>query len=387
VYLDHAATTPLDSRVAAAMAPFGAEVYGNPSSMYRMARDARRAVDAARDTVANVLGARASEIEFTGSGSESDNAAIKGVAFAHRLKGHIVTTSIEHHAVLHTVEFLEKLGMAVTYLPVDSTGTVDPDDVGRALRDDTILVSVMYANNEIGTIQPISEIGRITRSRHVPLHVDAVQAAGALELAVDRLGVDLLSISGHKFYGPKGTGALFIRRGTTCWPLVHGGGQERGRRAGTENVAGIVGIGLALSVAQGSADANNERIARLRDRLVAGALGSVGGIQLTGHSNRRLANSASFCIDGVSGESLLLALDQRGIMVSTGSACTSGSLEPSHVLRAIGLPDRLSNGSLRVTLGRDNTEGDVDRFLVELGSVVTLLRHDVNPSALQTARK
>lgn len=374
VYLDHASTTPLDRRVANTMAPYTSDVFGNPSSMYRVAREARRAVDAARDNVAQILGARTTEIEFTGSGTESDNAAIKGVAFAHRLRGHVVTTGIEHHAVLHTTEFLEKLGVAVTYVAPDAFGTIDPDAVARAIRDDTILVSVMYANNEIGTIQPIPDISQVTRARRIPLHVDAVQAAGALDLSVDRLGADLLSLSGHKFYGPKGTGALYIRRGTACWPLLHGGGQERGRRAGTENVAGIVGFSLALELSQQSQKTQNEAVSRLRDRIVDGVLRSIGGAHLTGHPTTRLPNSASFCFEGISGESLLLALDQRGIMVSTGSACTSGSLEPSHVLQAIGLPENLTRGSLRVTLGHANTDDDVDRFLRELVPIVDRLR-------------
>ncbi|HLH74417.1 MAG TPA: cysteine desulfurase family protein, partial [Chloroflexota bacterium] len=320
-YLDHAATTPLDPRVTAAMEPYWSTVYGNPSSMYQLAREARRAIDTARDEVAGLLGARAAEIIFTSSGSESDNFAVKGVAFAQRDHGrHIITSQVEHHAVLHATEFLEQLGFEVTYLPVDQFGMVDPDAVARAIRDDTILISIMYANNEVGTIQPIEEIAKVTRARGVPFHVDAVQAGGALDLSVDRLGVDLLSLSGHKFYGPKGTGALYIRRGTSCWPLIHGGGQERGRRAGTENVAGIVGFATALKLAQSERNANNQHSQRLRDRLIAGILGSIPGVRLTGHPDRRLCNNASFVFEGVSGESLLLALDRRGIMASTGSA-------------------------------------------------------------------
>jgi cysteine desulfurase len=373
MYLDHAATTPLDPRVLAVMEPYLTEVYGNPSSMYRLARDSRRAIDLARDCVAECLGARSAEIVFTSGGSESDNAAIKGVAFAQRMRGHVVTTQIEHHAVLHATEFLERLGMTVTHVAPDGAGSIDPDAIGRAIRPDTILVSVMHANNEVGTIQPIDEIGKITRARRVPLHVDAVQSAGTLDLSVDRLGVDLLSLSGHKFYGPKGAGVMYVRRGTTCWPLVHGGGQERGRRAGTENVAGIVGLAEALRLALGEAPSRDTRIAALRDRLVD-HVRAIPGVQLTGHPNRRLPNNASFVFDGLSGESLLLALDRRGIMVSTGSACTSGSLEPSHVLRAMGLADGVSRGSLRVTLGTDTTDADVNRFLRELPPIVDRLR-------------
>ncbi len=375
IYFDHAATTPLDRRVLEKMLPFLGEVFGNPSSIYRVAREARRAVDDARDSVASILGARSAEIIFTGSGSESDNMALKGIAFAHhRDRGHVITSRIEHHAVLHATEFLEKLGYRVTYLPVDQHGMVDPDDVGRAIQDDTILVSIMYANNEIGTIQPIEEISRITRPRGIPFHVDAVQAAGSLDLSVDRLGVDLLSLSGHKFYGPKGTGVLYIRRGTVCWPLIHGGGQERGRRAGTENVAGIVGLATALRLASDERESRNRHVLALRDQLISGVLRAVPGARLNGHPTRRLMNNASFCFEGISGESLLLALDQYGIMASTGSACTSGSLEPSHVLLALGLPAELAAGSLRISLGKDNTPREVEQFLALLPNLIGRLR-------------
>ncbi|MBX6770654.1 MAG: cysteine desulfurase NifS [Chloroflexi bacterium] len=383
IYLDHAATTPLDPRVREVMRPYLEDIYGNPSSIYRLAREARRAVDAARDTVAEILGARASEIIFTASGSESDNMAIKGVAFAHlSRRGHIITSSVEHHAVLHTADFLEQLGFTVTRLPVDSNGMVDPDAVGRAIRDDTILISVMYANNEVGTIQPIEEIGRIARRRRIPFHVDAVQAAGFLDLDVNRLGVDLLSLAGHKFYGPKGSGVLYIRRGVACWPLIHGGGQERGRRAGTENVAAIVGLAAALRFAQDERAEHAAHVSRLRDRVIREVLAQVPGARLTGHPRHRLPNNASFCFEGISGESLLLALDQEGIMASTGSACTSGSLEPSHVLLAMGLPAPLAAGSLRITLGRSNTDEDVDRLLAVLPVTIARLRslETVTPS-------
>jgi cysteine desulfurase len=381
VYLDYAATTPLDARVLAVMTPYLTDVYGNPSSMYRLARDSRRALDSARDHVAECLGASSAEILFTSGGSESDNAALKGVAFAHRLRGHVVTTQIEHHAVLNAAEFLERLGMDVTYVTPDASGTIDPDAVGRAITADTVLVSVMHANNEVGTIQPIEEIGHITRAKRVPLHVDAVQTAGAQDISVDQLGVDLLSLSAHKFYGPKGVGALYIRRGTTCWPLVHGGGQERGRRAGTENVAGIVGLAEALSLAVGDARSRAEHLSALRDRVID-RVRRIIGARLTGHPERRLPNNASFVFEGLSGESLLLALDRRGIMVSTGSACTSGSLEPSHVLRAIGLPDELSRGSLRVTVGSRTTEADIDRFLTELVPILERLHETEGPPTL-----
>jgi cysteine desulfurase len=380
IYLDHAATTPVDPRVAAVMAPYWSETYGNPSSIYRLARESRRAVDEARDTVAELLGARNTEFLFTSGGSESDNAAIKGVAFAPGLRGHIVTTRIEHHAVLHACEFLEKLGMRVTYLSTDEHGRVDPDAVGRAIESDTVLVSVMFANNEIGTIEPIAEIARVTRRKKVPLHVDGVQAAGYLDLDVDRLDIDLLSLSGHKFYGPKGAGVLYIRRGTVCWPLIHGGGQERGRRAGTENVAGIVGLAEAFRLAVAERSERARQVLALRDRAIAGMRELVPNTYLTGHPQDRLPNLASFCFAGVSGESLLLALDQRGIMVSTGSACTSGSLDPSHVLTALNLPDELANGSLRLSFGNENSGADVDKVIAILPPLIRRLR-DGTPDA------
>ncbi len=376
IYLDHAATTPLDPRVAEAMLPFWTETYGNPSSIYRAARDSRRSLDAARDSVAELLGAKNTEVIFTSGGSESDNAAIKGVAFAHRGSGHVITTRIEHHAVLNSVEFLEKIGYRATYLPTDEFGRVDPDAVGRAIEADTILVSVMLANNEIGTIEPISDIARVTRARRIPLHVDAVQAGGFLELDVDRLGVDLLSLSGHKFHGPKGTGVLYLRRGTSCWPLIHGGGQERGRRAGTENVAGIVGFAEAFRLAREELNERVRHVTSLRDRIIRGILDHIPDAYLTGHSVDRLPNLASFCFAGVSGESLLLALDLRGIMVSTGSACTSGSLDPSHVLLALNLPVELTQGSLRISLGHRNTGEEVDRLLATLPPVIKSLREN-----------
>lgn len=375
VYLDHAATTPLDPRVLEAMLPYLTQVYGNPSSIYQLAREARRAIDQARDTVAEILGAHPAEVIFTASGSESDNLALKGVAFAHRARpAHLVTSQVEHHAVLHAAQFLEKLGVQVTYLPVDRYARVDPDDVGRAITSDTILVSIMYANNEVGTIQPIEEITRVAHARGVPVHVDAVQAAGLLDLSVNRLGVDLLSLSGHKFYGPKGTGILYVRRGTSCWPLIHGGGQERGRRAGTENVAGIVGLATALRYAEEERDARRRDLQRRRDQLISGILDRVPGSQLTGHPTDRLPNNASFCFEGISGESLLLALDQHGVMASSGSACTSGSLEPSHVLTAMGFPPDLAASSVRLSLGRSNTDAEIRLVLDLLPRLILRLR-------------
>ena len=375
IYVDHAATTPLDRSVLAEMEPYLYEIFGNPSSIYQSAREARRALDEARDTVADILNARAREIVFTSGGSESDNLAIKGVAFANRSRGnHIITSQIEHHAVLHSCQYLEKFGFRVSYLPVDQYGVIDLDLLRQEICDETILVTIMYANNEIGTIQPIEEIARICKGRRVYFHTDAVQAAGALDLDVKRLGVDLLSLSGHKFYGPKGIGALFVRRGVQYWPQLHGGTQERNRRAGTENVAGIVGFAAALRAAYQDFDRINSHSAKLRDRLIEGILSRVENAVLTGHPKDRLSNNASFCVENIEGESILLALDQRGIMASSGSACTSASLEPSHVLMALGLPASLSHGSLRLTVGKDNTKEEVERVLVELPAIIEKLR-------------
>lgn len=375
IYLDHAATTPLDRSVLAEMEPYLCEIFGNPSSIYQSAREARRALDEARDTVADILNARAREIVFTSGGSESDNLAIKGVAFANRSRGnHIITSQIEHHAVLHSCQYLEKFGFRVSYLPVDQHGVVDLDSLKKEIGDETVLVTIMYANNEIGTIQPMEEIARICKERRVYFHTDAVQAAGALGLDVKGLGVDLLSLSGHKFYGPKGIGALFVRRGVQYWPQQHGGTQERNRRAGTENVAGIVGFAAALRAAYEGFNRINSHSAMLRDRLVEGILSRVDGAVLTGHPTDRLSNNASFCFENIEGESILVALDQRGIMASSGSACTSASLEPSHVLMALGLPAHLSHGSLRLTVGKDNTVEEVERVLVELPAIIEKLR-------------
>ena len=374
IYLDHAATTPLDRSVLAEMEPYLCEVFGNPSSIYQSAREARRALDEARDTVADILNARAREIVFTSCGSESDNLAIKGVAFANRSRGnHIITSQIEHHAVLHSCQYLEKFGFRVSYLPVDRNGLVDLELLKQEIGDETILVTIMYANNEIGTIQPIEEIAQICKERRVYFHTDAVQAAGALDLDVKRLGVDMLSLSGHKFYGPKGIGALFVRRGVQYWPQQHGGTQERNRRAGTENVPGIVGFAAALRAAYENFDQINGHSALLRDRLIEGILSRVDNAVLSGHPTSRLSNNASFCFENIEGESILLALDQRGVMASSGSACTSASLEPSHVLMALGLPAHFAHGSLRLTVGKDNTMEEVERVLVELPSIIEKL--------------
>jgi cysteine desulfurase len=343
-------------------------------------------VEEARMQVATALGAEPEEISFTAGGSEADNWAITGVASALRKKGdHIITTAIEHHAVLHTCEALEKQGYRVTYLPVDGDGRVDPGDVRNAITDRTILVSVMTANNEIGTVQPITEIGRVAHAHGVLFHTDAVQAVGAVPIDVDALGIDLLSLSGHKFYGPKGTGALYIRRGTRIESLIHGGGQERGRRAGTENVPGIVGLGRAIELATADIEGHNRRIAAMRDRLVRGVLGSIPDTRLNGHPKQRLPNNANFSFRYVEGESILLLLDAHGICASTGSACSSASLEPSHVLLAIGLPHEEAHGSLRLTLGDANTEDDVDYVLEVLPEVIGRLRQ-ISPLTPACAR-
>jgi cysteine desulfurase len=374
IYLDHAATTALDARVLDVMLPYLTTEYGNASSIYTLGRHAMQALDSAREQVAAVLNCRPTEISFTGCGSESDNLAIKGIAFASQKKGsHLITTSIEHHAVLHTCQYLERFGFKTTYLPVDSYGRVDPDDVGRAISDQTILVSVMYANNEVGSIEPVAEIGRICRARKIPFHSDAVQAGGALPLDVTALNADLLSLSAHKFYGPKGVGILYARQGTRLLPQLQGGSQERGRRAGTENVAGIVGAAAALRLAYEELPQVMPRIAALRDRLIEGLL-TIPGSHLTGHPRERLANNASFCFEGVEGESILLNLDLQGIAASTGSACTSGSMDPSHVLLAMGLPVELAQGSLRLTLGKGNSGEDVEAILNSLPGIIEKLR-------------
>ncbi len=374
IYLDHAATTALDPRVLEAMLPYFTAEYGNASSIYLLGRHAMQAIDRAREQVAEVLHSRATEIAFMGCGSESDNLAIKGMAFAAQKKGnHIITSAIEHHAVLHTCEYLERFGFKTTYLPVDEYASVNPDDVGRAITDQTVLVSVMYANNEVGTIEPIAEIGRICRAKKVPFHVDAVQAGGALPLDVVASNVDMLSLSAHKFYGPKGMGILYTRQGIRILPQMQGGSQERGRRAGTENVAGIVGTATALQLAHAEMEQVTPRITALRDRLLERVL-TIPKSRLTGHPTRRLPNNASFCFEGVEGESILLSLDMLGIAASTGSACTSGSIDPSHVLMAMGLPPEWSHGSLRLTLGKNTTEAEVDAVASALPNIVQKVR-------------
>lgn len=375
IYLDNAATTAVDPEVREALLPYLTDEYGNPNSIYELGRRARRAVERARETVAAYLKADPSEIIFTGGGSEADNLAIKGVASVLRDKGrHIITSTIEHHAVLHACKALERDGFRVTYLPVDEHGLVSPEALREALADDTILVTIMHANNEIGTVEPIEELGALCRERGVLFHTDAVQSFGKLPLDVKALPVDLLAASAHKFHGPKGVGFLWVRRGLRLHPLIDGGGQERGLRSGTENVAGIVGLGRAVELLsqQGAADA--ERTSALGRRLMSAIPERVPHVIVTGHPDQRLHNIASFCIRFIEGEAILLGLDAEGICASSGSACTSGSLEPSHVLLALGLPHEIAHGSLRLSLGRENTEAEIDQVLEVLPKVVARLR-------------
>ena len=374
VYADHAATTALSDTALKAMLPYFNQSYGNPSSLYSFAQQAKSDLEAARAQVAACLNAQPEEIYFTSCGSESDNWALRGVAEQKKDKGrHIITSAIEHHAILHTARYLEKQGFEVTYLPVDGQGRVDPAAVKAALRPDTILISIMTANNEIGTIEPIAEIGAIAREAGVLFHTDAVQAVGHIPVDVQAWKVDLLSLSGHKFRGPRGMGALYVRKGVRLPPLMFGGGQEKGRRAGTENVAGAVGLAAALREATDGLAAESARLSALRDKLAAG-LGRIPYSRLTGDPVNRLPGTASFVFEGVEGEALLLLLDARGICASSSSACSSASLDPSHVLLAMGLPHAIAHGSLRLTLGAENTEEDVAYLLQEVPRVVQYLR-------------
>ena len=380
IYLDNAATTKMKDSVIAAMLPYFSETFGNASSTYTSAgQAARKALTEARGKVASAIGAEEKEIFFTSGGSEADNWAIKGVALKNKDKGnHIITTTVEHHAVLHTCEFLEKQGFKVTYVPVDEFGMVNPKDIENAITDETILVSVMFANNEIGTINPIKEIGAICREKGVYFHTDAVQAAGAVPIDVKEMNIDLLSMSAHKFHGPKGVGALYIRRGVKIENLLHGGAQELGRRATTENVAGIVGMAQALTEAVDGMAEKTEKLVKLRDRIIDGILETVPYTRLNGHRTERLPNNTSFCFRYIEGESLLLSLDMMGYVVSSGSACTSGSLDPSHVLLGIGLPHEIAHGSLRASLSEFTTEEEVDSFINAVGPIVQRLR-DMSP--------
>jgi len=375
IYLDYAATTPLDPEVIRAMEPFWEDHFGNPSSGHTTGQDAARAIETVRKKIADFLGAESREIVFTGSGTESDNMAIKGLCDALRDRGnHIITTAIEHSAVIKTCEFLETRGFHVTYLPVGSDGIVDPDAVQKAITDQTILISVMHANNEIGTIQPLEAIGRIAQSRHIRFHTDAVQTFGHLPINVGHLHLDFLSLSAHKLYGPKGVGALFIKKDTPFTPLIHGGGHEEGRRSSTQNVPGIVGLGKAAEIAYRDIRTEQNRIRSLRDRLFSGIRGQIENVRLNGHASKRLNNNLNLSIPGVEGESLLMNLDMEGIQISSGSACSSGSGKPSHVLSALGLEPADARGSLRITLGRFTTEKEIRLTIKKLTEVVARLR-------------
>ncbi len=375
IYLDYAATTPTHPEVVKAMLPYFTEVFGNPSGIYTCGQEAKGAIEEARSKVADLIGARDEEIVFTSGGTEADNFALKGVAFAKQNKGnHIITSSIEHHAVMETGKFLERRGFRVTYLPVDGYGLVDPDDVRKVITDKTILISVMHANNEVGTIEPITEIGKIAKETGIYFHTDAVQTVGHIPVNVNELRVDLLSMSAHKLYGPKGVGALYIRKGTKLVSHMHGGGQERERRASTENVPGIVGFGRAAELAQREMSEEANRLAYLRNQLIKGLQEQIGHIHLNGHPLRRLPNNVNVSVDFVEGESMCLNLDMEGVCVSTGSACSSSSLESSHVLLAMGLPPEQARGLLRLTLGKWTTEEEIARVVEVLPRIVTRLR-------------
>ena len=375
VYLDNAATTGVSAPVLEAMLPFLKEAYGNPSSVHSWGREARKALNNARRQVAAALGAQENEIFFTGCGTESDNWAIRGTAMAKRDKGrHIITSAIEHHAVLHTCQALEKEGWEVTYLPVDREGFVSPSDVEKAIRPDTVLVSIMAANNEIGTIQPIDEIGAICHAHGVLFHTDAVQAIGSIRFDVKAMGIDMLSMSGHKFHSPKGVGALYIRNGVRIQRLMTGGAQERTQRPGTENLASIVGMGKAIELATENIDRHNAQLSAVRDRLIDRILAEIPYTRLNGHRTQRLPGNCNISFQFIEGESLLLSLDLKGIAASSGSACTSGSLDPSHVLLAIGLPHEIAHGSLRLSLSEENTLEQADKVVDALKEIVARLR-------------
>lgn len=375
IYLDHSATTPVKKEVLEEMMPYFGQKFGNPSSIYSIGRESRKAIDEARDRVAHAIGAQSKEIYFTSGGSESDNWALKGVAYANKSKGnHIITSAIEHHAVLNACKYLEDDGFEVTYLDVDSDGMVSVEQLRESIRPTTTLVSIMFANNEIGTIQPIKEIGQVARQNGIYFHTDAVQAVGNIPIDVDDYNIDLLSLSGHKFYGPKGVGALYIRKNVKIASFIQGGAQEKGRRAGTENVSGIVGLGKAIEIAGNNIQGYNAKLSHLRDKLINGVMKKIPFVRINGHQEKRLPGNANFSFDFIEGESLLLMLDMKGIAASSGSACSSGSLDPSHVLLAIGLSHETAHGSLRLTIGDDNTEEDIEYVLEVLPPIVERLR-------------
>ena len=372
IYMDHAATTPVDQRVVEAMAPYFSEKYGNPSSLYSAAREAKMAMEEARAEIAALINAGPEEIIVTSGGTESNNLALKGTAFAKK-KGHIVTSAIEHHAILHPLKWLEEQGFKVTYLPVSEDGILDAESVADAIRKDTILISIMHANNEIGTIQPIGEIGNIAAERGIYFHTDAVQSVGKIPVDVEKMKIGMLSISSHKLYGPKGVGALYLRKGVKIDPLLHGGGHERKRRSGTENVSGIVGLGKACEISKKEMGKEGKRLTQLRELLIKNVL-KIENSWLNGHPKKRLPGNANFGFKFIEGESIILELDFNGIMANTGSACSTSSLKPSHVLTAIGLRPEYTHGSLRATLGRQNTKEEVDYVIETLSKVVSRLR-------------
>jgi len=374
--MDHAATTSTDVEVVKEMEPYFSLKYGNPNSIHSFGQEARDAVEEAREKIAHLIGANPSEIVFTAGGTEADNYAIKGIAWANQKKGnHIITSKIEHHAVLHSCQFLEKQGFKVTYLPVDKYGLIDPEDVKRAITDKTILVTIMHANNEIGTIEPIKETSKIVKKAGIYFHTDSVQTTGHIPIDVNDLGVDMLSMSGHKFYGPNGVGALYLRKKTRIVNLIDGGAQEKNRRAGTENVAGIVGLGKAAELAEKRLlQGKEDEVIKLRDRLIKGITKKIDHTHLNGHPTKRLPGNANFCFEFIEGESMLLSLDMEGVAASSGSACTSGSLEASHVLLSIGLPPEIAHGSLRLTLGKDNTNEEIDYVISILPGIIEKLR-------------
>jgi len=375
VYLDHNATTPTHPEVVKAILPYFKEVFGNASSVHQFGQQARKAIDEAREKIANFIGASPKEIVFTSGGTEANNFALKGVVYANERKGkHIITSSMEHHAVLNPCKYLEKKGFKVTYLPVDKYGLVDPEEVRRAITKETILISIIHANNEVGTIEPVAEIGKIAKEIGIYFHTDAVQTVGKIPVNVNELNIDLLSLSGHKIYGPKGIGVLYIRKGTRIQPLIQGGHHELNRRAGTENVPAIVGLGKAIEIAKATMEKESMRLTNLRNKLCSGIGEKIDYVRLNGHPGKRLPNTLNMSFEFVEGESMILNLDLKGIAVSTGSACTSGSLEPSHVLKAMRVDPAVAQGSIRFSLGKDNTEEDIDYVLEVLPEIVSRLR-------------
>ncbi len=375
VYLDYAATTPCDPDVVKAMLPYFNDTFGNPSSLYSLGQKSKKALEGARTAIADTLSADPTEIIFTSGGSESNNMAIKGIGFGNKDKGnHIITTAIEHHSIINACRFMEKQGFKVDYIPVDRYGMVNPDDVRKAVSDNTILISVMHANNEVGTIQPVKEIAEIARARGIYMHTDAVQSFGHIPVDTNELGVNLVSISAHKLYGPRGVGALYVRKGTKIEPFIHGGGQERRRRSSTENLAGIVGLKKAVEISLKSMESEATRLCRMRDRLTEGILSKIPDTRLNGHPEKRLPGNVNISVECIEGESMVLSLDMEGVACSTGSACSSASLEPSHVLIAMGLPPEVAHGSLRFTLGRYTEDEDIDYVLDVLPGIVERLR-------------